>query len=180
MHSLRMKFLHFLSVLLFLSGLLGAKEFEPHVYQAADGQTLPYRLLSPESASGKVPLVIFLHGAGERGDDNKVQLKHGAGVFAKPENREKFACYVVAPQCPKEQKWVDWDWSKPFTVQPAEMTTPMKSVVGILDTLPKEFADIDPDRVYVTGLSMGGYGTWDLLTRFPQRFAAGAPVCGGG
>ena len=175
-----MKFLHLLSVLFVLSGLLGAKEFEPHVYQSPDGQTLPYRLLAPDTSSGKVPLVIFLHGAGERGTDNLAQLKHGASLFVKKDVQEKFPCYVLAPQCPEEQRWVEWDWTLPYVKQPAEPSAPLKLVIAVMETLLKERPDIDQDRIYVTGLSMGGYGTWDLATRLPERFAAIAPVCGGG
>ncbi|MHA3775570.1 GDSL-type esterase/lipase family protein [Verrucomicrobiota bacterium sgz303538] len=175
-----MKFLRLLVLLLFLTGTLRAKDYEALVYKAPDGQTLPYRLLSPEKVSGKVPLVIFLHGAGERGDNNQWQLRHGAPLFAKPDVQEKFPCYVLAPQCPTDQKWVDWDWKQPFTKQPAEPSAPMKLVLAVLDTLLQEHQDIDTDRIYVTGLSMGGYGTWDLATRFPDRFAAIAPICGGG
>ncbi len=175
-----MKFLRFLSVLFLLSGVLGAKEFEAHVYQSPDGQILPYRLLTPDSTDGKVPLVLLLHGAGERGNDNQAQLKHGAPLFLKKEVQEKFPAYVLVPQCPKDQKWVDWDWSQPFTKQPTEPAAPMKLVLAVLDTLLKEHQDIDQDRIYVTGISMGGFGTWDLATRFPGRFAAIAPICGGG
>ncbi len=166
---------------LFLFGSLTfADEYEARVFTSAEGGKLPYRLLQPKEHKAKAPLILFLHGAGERGDDNSAQLKHGAPLFLKPDIRDKFPCYVVAPQCPSEQKWVDSDWSKPFVNQPAEPSGPMKLALGLLDALPKEFADIDPDRIYVTGLSMGGFGAWDLITRFPQRFAAAAPICGGG
>ncbi|RYD73127.1 MAG: hypothetical protein EOP84_22040, partial [Verrucomicrobiaceae bacterium] len=175
-----MKSLRFLAALLFLPCLLTAKEFEPHVYQAPDGQSLPYQLLSPETPSGKVPLVILLHGAGERGNDNQAQLKHGAPLFLKKEIQEKYPAYVLVPQCPKDQKWVDWDWRQPFTKQPAEPAAPMKLVLAVLDTLLKEKQDIDHDRIYVTGISMGGFGTWDIATRYPDRFAAIVPICGGG
>lgn len=155
-----------------------AAEYEPRVFAAPNLQALPYRLLQPGKHEGKVPLVIFLHGAGERGDDNAAQLRHGAPAFLKAQ--DKFPSYVIAPQCPKDQKWADVDWSKPFTVLPADLSPSAKSLMALLDALPKEFPDIDLDRVYLTGLSMGGFGTWDLLERFPERFAAGAPVCGGG
>lgn len=152
-------------------------EYEARTFTAPEGGTLPYRLLQPAEHKAKVPLVLFLHGAGERGDNNSDQLRHGAPLFLQA--RDRFPCYVAAPQCPADQKWVDVDWSKPSMVQPAEPSAPMKLVLGLLDALPKEFPDIDLDRIYVTGLSMGGFGTWDLITRFPQRFAAAAPICGG-
>jgi len=175
-----MKLLACLFVLIAGSGLLRADEYEARTYTTPEGATLPYRLLQPKEHKTKVPLVLFLHGAGERGNDNASQLRHGAPLFLKPEIRDRFPCYVAAPQCPAEQKWVDVDWGKDSVTQPAQPSAPMSLVLGLLDALPKEFSDIDTDRIYVTGLSMGGFGTWDLITRFPQRFAAAAPICGGG
>ncbi len=175
-----MKFLVCFLALIAGSSLLRADEYEARTF-TANGATLPYRLLQPKEHKTKAPLVLYLHGAGERGNDNSAQLRQGAApLFLKPEVRDKFSCYVVAPQCPTDQKWVDVDWGKDSVTQPAEPSGPMKLVLGLLDVLPKEFPDIDPDRIYVTGLSMGGFGTWDLITRFPQRFAAAAPICGGG
>ena len=160
---------------------LHADDFEARIFAAPDGATLPYRLLRPAQIepARKYPLVVFLHGAGERGDDNAAQLKHGASIFAKPENREKFPAFVFAPQCPKEQTWSavkEWTEAEPFSAEPKPA---MALALGAIDALAKEFP-IDPDRLYVTGLSMGGYGTWDLLCRIPRRIAAAAPVCGGG
>ncbi len=174
-----MKIIPFILTFVAAISYLHADEYEVRTYTSPESGTLPYRLLRPKEHQGKVPLILFLHGAGERGNNNTDQLKNGAPVFLKPEVRDRFPSYVAAPQCPTDQKWVDWDWSKPVTVQPAEPSAPMKLVLGLLDALPKEFADIDLDRIYVTGLSMGGFGTWDLVTRFPQRFAAAVPVCGG-
>jgi lysophospholipase L1-like esterase/poly(3-hydroxybutyrate) depolymerase len=159
-----------------------AEEYEARTFAGADGAQLGYRLLTPRNydAAKKYPLVVFLHGAGERGTDNKAQLKHGAPLFLKDEARAKFPCFVVAPQCPPEQTWTatpkGWTGPNPFAEEP---TAPMKLLFGALDSVLKEFS-IDQDRLYVTGLSMGGYGTWDILTRQPQRWAAVAPVCGGG
>ncbi len=160
---------------------LRADEYEPRTFTSPDGGSIPFRLLKPQDydPAKKYPVVLFLHGAGERGADNQVQLKHGAGLFLKPDVREKYACFVVAPQCPVEQKWADTDWKAEVVVQPPELSAPMKLVLAALDGLEKEFS-IDRDREYVTGLSMGGYGTWDLLTRNPERWAAGIPICGGG
>jgi len=154
--------------------------FEKRTYTAADGRTLLYRMMSPAKIeSGKTyPLVLFLHGAGERGDDNTAPLVHGMADFAKDENRAKYPCFVIAPQCPNERKWVEVDWTLTAHTIPETPSEPMKLVIELLDTLPKE-NPIDLDRVYVTGLSMGGYGTWDLIARFPDRFAAAVPVCGG-
>ncbi|HYR57880.1 MAG TPA: GDSL-type esterase/lipase family protein [Chthoniobacteraceae bacterium] len=154
--------------------------YEARTFTGADGAALGYRLLPPQNydAKTKYPLVLFLHGAGERGTDNAAQLKHGAPLFAKPEVRGQYPCFVVAPQCPPEKKWVDIDWNSDTPKQP-EINATMSLVLGALDAVQKEFS-VDPDRLYVTGLSMGGYGTWDFITRFPEKWAAAAPVCGGG
>lgn len=179
--SRRMKSLAFL-LALFVAFVapIRAEDYEARTF-TADGKSLPYRLLKPQDydASKKYPLVLFLHGAGERGDDNSAQLKHGAPAFLKPEVRAKFPAFVVAPQCPREQKWADVDWSKPVITQPAEASAPAKLALGAIDALQKEFS-IDADRIYITGLSMGGYGTWDLITRYPEKWAAAVPICGGG
>ncbi|MEP6671792.1 MAG: GDSL-type esterase/lipase family protein [Chthoniobacter sp.] len=172
----------FFAVLAFvISAPLRADEYEARTFAGADGTLLGFRLLKPKDydAAKKYPLVLVLHGAGERGTDNAVQLKYGAPLFLKPEVRDKYPCFVVAPQCPPDQTWSavkGWTGPNAFEEEP---TAPMKLVLGALDGLLKEFP-VDQDRLYVTGLSMGGYGTWDLLTRQPQRWAAAAPICGGG
>jgi lysophospholipase L1-like esterase/dienelactone hydrolase len=158
-----------------------AEDYEARTFAGPDGTTLGYRLLSPRNydKAQEYPLVVFLHGAGERGNDNSAQLKHGAPLFAKPEVREKFPCFVFAPQCPNDQTWsAVKDWTDPVSYSD-EPKPAMKLALGAIDTLMKEFS-IDPDRVYVTGLSMGGFGSWDLITREPGRWAAAAPICGGG
>jgi poly(3-hydroxybutyrate) depolymerase/lysophospholipase L1-like esterase len=161
--------------------VIAADEYVARVYTNATGQTLPYRLLTPKNydAAKKYPLVVFLHGAGERGDDNAAQLKHGTSLFLKPEVRDEFPCFVFAPQCPTDEKWVNMRWDGNTGTQPKEPSAPMQLALGAAAALPAEFS-IDPDRLYVTGLSMGGYGTWDCITRFPGRFAAAVPICGGG
>lgn len=150
------------------------------VYVGTKDVKLPYRWLEPlEAKSGeKYPLVIFLHGAGERGDDNQKQLVHGVGDFLKPERRKQNPCFLIAPQCPAGKKWVEVDWSAASHTMPATPSEPMGLLIELLPKLLKDFP-IDPKRVYVTGLSMGGYGTWDLVARHPEWFAAAAPICGG-
>ena len=153
---------------------------EKKTYTGADGKTLPYRLLKPMNVDpkAKYPLVVFLHGAGERGDDNEAQLRHGVPQFLKPEDRKDFPCFLIAPQCPAEQKWVDVDWGAATHTQPKEPSEPMRLVLGLIDQTMKDYP-IDAKRVYATGLSMGGYGTWDLIARRPDLFAAAVPICGG-
>jgi predicted peptidase len=140
--------------------------------------TLAYRLLKPEGYDGKTayPLVIFLHGAGERGTDNKAQMKHGVKNFASDDVRKKYPCFLIVPQCPPNPaRWADWT-AKGTTEKPTE---PLALVLGLIDEMKKNYK-IDDKRIYITGLSMGGFGTWDLLSRKPDLFAAAIPICGGG
>lgn len=162
-----------------ISGL--EKVFEPREYASKDGSVLRYRLLKPidYEFGKKYPLVILLHGAGERGDDNRSQLKHGAKDFANEENRRRYPAYVLVPQCPSEEKWVDVDWKRMSHSLPETPTSSMKLVRELIDVM-IESAGIDTQRVYITGLSMGGFGTWDAISRFPGLFAAAIPICGGG
>src|SRR5262245_66001308 len=100
--------------------------FEQRLYVGKRGFRLPYRLLKPaEVVRGEgYPLVVFLHGAGERGSDNAKQLKWCVEDFAKPEARSKHPCFVVAPQCPKGEKWVETPWnedrSHPMPIEPSQ------------------------------------------------------------
>jgi predicted peptidase len=154
--------------------------FEPLVFKTGDERTLNYRLMKPKNfnAQNQYPLVLFFHGAGERGDDNVIQLVHGMNDFAKDENREKYPCFVVAPQVPEGKRWVEVDWTEDAHDFDEKPSATMQLVIELLDALQKEFR-IDQSRLYVTGLSMGGFGTWDIISRYPDKFAAAAPVCGG-
>jgi predicted esterase len=142
---------------------------EKHHYQTTNGRNLPYRLLKPRGldAHKRYPLVLFLHGAGERGDDNDSQLNLGVSEFVKPENRIKYPCFLFAPQCPANQTWAIQDTQSEV----------MNLTLEALAELEKDFP-IDVSRVYVTGLSMGGYGTWDVICRHPGVFAAAVPIAG--
>lgn len=148
-------------------------------FKSADGQVLNYRLLVPPKIeeSEKYPLVIFLHGAGERGSDNAAQLKHGVGDFVR--HQKDYPCFLVAPQCPEGKRWVEVDWSAATHDLPEKPGDQMAMVKALIDQMVDE-KPIDADRIYITGLSMGGYGTWDAISRYPDLFAAAAPICGGG
>lgn len=156
-----------------------AEALSPETYTSESGAALNYRLLVPPKIEEgkKYPLVIFLHGAGERGNDNAAQLKHGVGDFVR--HRSDYPCFLIAPQCPEGKKWVEVDWSAASHDLPAEPGDQMALVRGVIDQFVKE-KPIDADRIYITGLSMGGYGTWDAISRYPDLFAAAAPICGGG
>lgn len=146
-----------------------------------DGKKLLYRVLKPAKIEKgqRYPLILFLHGAGERGDDNTAQLVHGSTLFTKKENREKYPAYVIFPQCPKGKKWVEVDWSdkKPH-VSPKAPSEPMRLTKLMLDQFVKD-NPVDEKRIYVIGLSMGGFGTWDFAQRYPDVVAAAIPICGG-
>jgi len=159
--------------------------YEAHSFDFTDGEdtaSLPYRLLRPESieAGKKYPLVIFLHGAGERGSDNLAQLKYFPTWMADTEARKAYPCFVLAPQCRQEKWWANFrrDPAKgdPLSEPPA---ADLGAVVEVMQQLLGDLP-IDQDRVYLTGLSMGGFGSWDLAARMPERFAAMIPICGGG
>ncbi|MFN6039681.1 MAG: prolyl oligopeptidase family serine peptidase [Bacteroidota bacterium] len=147
-----------------------------------NGNSLPVSVIDFKIDSKiKVPLLLFLHGAGERGVDNKMQLLGGIPDIIKVlKNDIKSSCIVVAPQCPKDLKWVDTDWTKASHKMNSEMTWPLAATVKLIDSILMNNDKIDQERVYVAGLSMGGFGTWELLQRFPEKFTAAIPVCGGG
>lgn len=151
--------------------------FDKLVY-TKNSETLPYRLLKPVNpqALERFPLIIFLHGSGERGSDNESQLKHIKNLVLDSKNRGKYPCYVLAPQCPKGQLWAEHNKDGSVKNQP---TKPTQLLLELIGKISAEFP-IDPTRIYITGVSMGGYGAWDLLARYPEKFAAGVPVCGGG
>jgi predicted peptidase len=152
----------------------------PAIFQAPDGEALKYRIHVPEDlpAGKKVPLILFLHGAGERGDDNALQLKHGVADLIRF-GLTNGQAIVIAPQCPQNMQWVNTNWNAPSHSMPSMPSTPMKLTLLLLqDVLAK--LPVDASRIYVTGISMGGYGTWDIIQRKPGLFAAAMPICGGG
>lgn len=159
--------------LLFFPILLVAQpsRFSHESYKEGTSE-LKYRFLYPDAISGKkLPLVVFLHGSGERGDDNDAQLKWGVMQFATDEAMKNFPAYVIAPQCPENDTW--------YAQNGKSGSKPLEMVIGLIDEMIKNYS-VDTDRIYITGLSMGGYGTFDALARYPDLFAAAVPVCGGG
>lgn len=141
-----------------------------------------YRLLRPRSlvTGVRYPVILFLHGAGERGDDNVKQLAYLPQWMAEPAMRKRHPCFVIAPQCPMDERWVDVSWADAkSSPQPAAPTIDLRAAIAALDAV-MQSEPVDPDRIYLTGLSMGGFGTWDLAARIPDRFAAFLPICGGG
>ena len=141
-------------------------------------ETFRYRLLKPITTDQPLPLVVFLHGAGERGTDNRLQLLYLPDQLAQPRWRQRFPCYVLAPQCRPDRKWMNVDWSAPG--DPEMPTDPSEQLQAVLQMIEKTISEeqIDRSRIYLTGLSMGGFGSFDLAIRRPDLFAAVAPICG--
>ena len=163
----------------------GPDDFQARTFDDGAGHVLPYRLYIPRGVdpNKKIPLVLFLHGAGGRGRDNLHQLTDQAAplVFVQPDNQARWPVMMVAPQCPVDQQWVAMPWGVPSGKgqRPAQPTWPQAAAVALVDRLSAEFPAVDPAQLYVTGMSMGGFGTFDAAARFPAKWRAAVPVCGG-
>jgi predicted peptidase len=146
-----------------------------------------YRILFPENfnPAEKYPILFFLHGSGERGNDNEKQLVHGGDLFLKEEVRKNFPAIIVFPQCPATDFWANAQFNvddkgvrKISFVEGGKPTKVMHALLGMVkDFLKKPY--IKKDQVYIGGLSMGGMGTYELLRRKRNTFAAAIAICGG-
>lgn len=170
-------------VLFALLPMSAQETYEKETFVSSRGDTLPYRLLRPETMKPgeKYPLVLFLHGAGERGRDNERQLTHGGQMWLNPVNREKYPAFVLAPQCPETGYWAYGARPQSFMPEEMPLDEPMNRVSRTLKDLLDAYLampQVDKDRVYIMGLSMGGMGTFDLAVRYPDVFAAAIPICG--
>ena len=172
-----------LSVLIFCGCLCQGicQEFEPKVFDSSSGNKLNYRVLAPDNAkeSKKYPLVLFLHGAGERGEDNQKQLMHGSQMFLNPVIREEYPAFVLFPQCPVESYWAFL--KRPERFDEIEKNQPMPPVLQDVKEMLDFYLEnpmVDKDRIYIMGLSMGGMGTFNLVSHHPEIFAAAIPICG--
>lgn len=157
-------------------------EFE-YKYYSDTSDTLKYRLLKPENidCKKKYPLVVFLHGAGERGNDNEKQLAIGANMWLNPINREKYPAYVLMPQCPLDDYWAYAVRPKSFVPNEMPILNDGHKLTKLLKGLIDSYLlmdQIDKTRIYIMGLSMGGMGTFDMVIRYPDIFAAAIPICG--
>lgn len=170
---------------------------ERKLFSASNGMQLPYRLFSPSEKQEKLPLVVFLHGRGDRGTDNGTQVYKSSGLFMNemslvaPNMQAKFPSYVLAPQCSDKtinEEWAKWVGNTPktpflglgedgsYSMNPE----PSESGAATLELIEKTIKrlNIDPDRVYLIGKSMGGFGTWEYTARRPNLFAAAVPMAG--
>ena len=152
--------------------------------------TLPYRIMYPINYDTKkqYPIIFFMHGAGERGSNNDLQLIHGSKLFADSANRVRFPAIVVFPQCPANDFWANIKMLKartdstPNQFEYASSGDPRKSLAlasQLMDSL-AGLKTVNNKRIYIGGLSMGGMGTFELLWRKPGFFTAAFPICGGG
>ena len=163
-------------------GAADVSSYAARAWKVSAYKAIPYRLFIPKNrtAGRKYPLMLALHGAGERGNDNSSQLNHQFSNFWADDSVQRDnPAFVVAPQCPANEDWnatailANYDFTK------TPLTENLRAVMDILDSLEKEFP-IDKDREYISGMSMGGAATWYALMAFPTRFAAAVPVCGRG
>ncbi|WP_349632716.1 prolyl oligopeptidase family serine peptidase [Neobacillus sp. WH10] len=145
-------------------------DFKKAVYKDASGSMMNYRLFEPtKEPNEKYPLVLFLHGSGERGNDNYMHMvgNEGAVVWAAPEQQAKHPAYVLAPQAEATEELTMY-----WTEEPKYTT-----MLNLLkDTIEKY--DVDKNRIYVVGMSNGGIGTWNIIEKNPELFAAAVPICG--
>jgi predicted esterase len=159
-----------LATLAFLANPAGAATRDDFLYgHAADGSNLPFRYFVPSGYDDAqaYPLILFLHGAGERGSDNEAQLNNNANGALQLVGDSQLALqpiFMIAPQCPTDGWWSG---------------ATLASAIGLVDQVAADY-HIDPERIYVTGLSMGGMGTWSAITSQPTRFAAAVPMSGNG
>lgn len=153
-------------------------------FTTANGYKLNYRILYPLNyhPEQSYPVILFLHGAGERGADNEAQLLHGGAMFASYEMQAKYPAIIIAPQCPEQKRWAAYQrpdaHNKRFFPPAAAITPEMSAVKELLDAYIAK-GIVDTKRIYITGLSMGGMGTFDMVCRYPNLFAAASPICGG-
>ncbi len=149
-----------------------------------NGKTLPYRYLEPQNikANKKYPVVLFLHGAGERGTDNEAQLLHCSGQFLNPAVRDTYPAYVFFPQAPQGAFWSIPDrlteLSQAMFAAVAEPSWQLQTLKAMIDSI-SQLPNVDSKRIYIMGISMGAMATYELCWRYPHLFAAAVPICGG-
>ncbi len=181
----------FISAVFFISMSAGLKAQETSAFHkeqyVQNGDTLLFRILYPKAfdPAKKYPLVLFMHGAGERGSDNEKQLVHGSKLFLADSSRNAFPAIVIFPQCPTNEYWAKADIVRSSSGNTFDFNyggAPNKSL-GLVMELVKSYQQnhfIKQDQIYVGGLSMGGMGTFEILSRMPETFAAAIAICGAG
>lgn len=170
--------------------------YTTHVF-SSQGNAIIYYLYIPANYNSayKYPLVLLLHGGGERSQPSNTPAQNEklllgdpyASVWSadysapgNPHIQQNWPCFVVIPQMETSQQWVNVDVHKGSYVQPVQPSIPLLLTKDLLDSLQHKYTGIDASRLYITGLSNGGLGTWDTIERWPNYFAAAAPIAGAG
>lgn len=181
-----------LTGLILFSCISDAQDFsayEKHYFNAPE-LNVPYRYLRPQNfdSTKKYPLIIFLHGAFQKGFDNETQLNIGGRFFLRDSIRKNYSAYILFPQCPEKDSWAYFETKAesstgnvtevnfPFNKKPTEVSSVLMSLIDSL----KRSDKIDRSRIYIGGLSQGGMGVLDLIARYPDIFAAAFSICGAG
>ena len=129
-------------------------------------KSLKYILTTPTDydKSERLPMIVFLHGAGERGDDLEALKTHGIPkLFTQNQDYDGLRVITLSPQCPQERTWYDYKWE----------------VISLIEAISEDY-NVDKERVALCGISMGGFGTWEIALQVPEMFCKIAPICGGG
>ncbi|MDC8003400.1 prolyl oligopeptidase family serine peptidase [Aureisphaera galaxeae] len=186
MNSRLRLFLLPLLLLIFGSGVAQTKPTYEKELFVSQKDTLPYRILFPKDFNEQksYPLLVFLHGSGERGNDNEAQLVHGSYLFLEASVRKTYPAIVVFPQCPTGKSWNNATTRESFQGRIFDYpeTIEENETLDLLEGLLKDIQQrhlIDEQRIYLGGLSMGGMGTFEMLHRNPELFAAAFAICGG-
>lgn len=185
--TIRMKYfsISIIALILVMCGDSTSKErsFSKETFTSKTSYELPYRLLKPdqEKAGETYPLVIFLHGSGERGNDNEKQLVHIAPSFLTDDYMNTYPSYVIFPQCPEGDYWgtvnvINDQW---YVGESSEPSSAGQAVLDLIDDFIRK-NPVDRRKIYIAGLSMGGFGTLDLIRHRTEFFAGAIAICGGG
>ncbi len=184
---MKTRFLGFILVsIVSLSGTWGQDSYQSEVF-VLGSDSLNYRILYPEDfqENKKYPLVLFLHGSGERGSDNQKQLVHGSSLFLNESRRQQYQPIVIFPQCPKGDYWSNAklgmgpDGERLIYQNGGTPNMAMSLLISMMDSI-LALSYTANNQIYVGGLSMGGMGVFEILSRRPEMFAAAFPICGGG
>jgi predicted peptidase len=169
--------------------------YSRQLFTNAQGQSLVYYLYLPRNYNPhkEYPLVLLLHGDGEKINPQKTQAQNETALLRNwyvrvwtagytapnnPEIQQHWPSFIVVPQITDSEKWIDGAVHKGYDVQTKQPSTALFLTMQLLNALPYKYPDIDASRRYITGISSGAYGVWDAIERWPTYFAAAAPIAG--